>query len=152
MRGSAWSEERIIELKRLYHLGLSAGQIAKELGSATRNGVCGKLFRLIEKGLLEARYACGLRAPAREIVMLPPETERTPVALLDLEPEHCRWPISDNADNLLGFCGAPRRDNATSYCGEHFQRAYQKPRIISEARRKHSMRLGKSQVAKGAWV
>lgn len=41
-----WTEERVDRLKRLWDSGLSAGKIAAELGSVTRNAVIGKVQRL----------------------------------------------------------------------------------------------------------
>lgn len=41
-----WSDDRIEMLKKLWENGLSAGQIAKELGNVTRNAVIGKVHRL----------------------------------------------------------------------------------------------------------
>jgi GcrA cell cycle regulator len=41
-----WTEERVESLKRLWGEGLSASQIAAELGSITRNAVIGKVHRL----------------------------------------------------------------------------------------------------------
>lgn len=42
------------------------------------------------------------------------------VALLDLKPYHCRWPLDEG-----GFCGCRKVRGA--YCEEHASRAY-KPR------------------------
>ncbi|WNJ94065.1 GcrA family cell cycle regulator [Bosea sp. 685] len=42
----AWTEERVELLKKLWSDGLSASQIAGELGSVTRNAVIGKVHRL----------------------------------------------------------------------------------------------------------
>jgi GcrA cell cycle regulator len=41
-----WTEERVAELKKLWAEGHSASQIAKKLGSVTRNAVIGKVHRL----------------------------------------------------------------------------------------------------------
>src|SRR5258708_8000853 len=41
-----WSEDRIEQLKKLWEAGLSASQIAAELGNVTRNAVIGKVHRL----------------------------------------------------------------------------------------------------------
>ena len=41
-----WSEDRVEQLKKLWEAGLSASQIAAELGNVTRNAVIGKLARL----------------------------------------------------------------------------------------------------------
>lgn len=43
---SDWTDERVEQLKKLWLQGWSASQIAKELGSTTRNAVIGKIHRL----------------------------------------------------------------------------------------------------------
>ncbi len=42
----AWTEDRVATLTKLWAEGLSASQIAKELGEVTRNAVIGKVHRL----------------------------------------------------------------------------------------------------------
>ncbi len=42
----SWTDERVETLKRLWTEGMSASQIAKELGGVTRNAVIGKVHRL----------------------------------------------------------------------------------------------------------
>src|SRR5258705_9690362 len=42
----SWNDERVETLKRLWAEGLSASQIATELGGITRNAVIGKVHRL----------------------------------------------------------------------------------------------------------
>lgn len=54
----SWSDERVEILKKLWVDGLSASQIAKQLGGVTRNAVIGKVHRL---GL------AGRAAPSRPI-------------------------------------------------------------------------------------
>jgi GcrA cell cycle regulator len=41
-----WSDDRVEQLKKLWEGGLSASQIAAELGNVTRNAVIGKVHRL----------------------------------------------------------------------------------------------------------
>ena len=41
-----WTDERVEQLKKLWNDGLSASQIAAELGGITRNAVIGKVHRL----------------------------------------------------------------------------------------------------------
>jgi GcrA cell cycle regulator len=41
-----WSDDRVEQLKKLWESGLSASQIAAELGNVTRNAVIGKVHRL----------------------------------------------------------------------------------------------------------
>lgn len=43
---ATWTEERVDLLKKLWNDGLSASQIAGELGGVTRNAVIGKVHRL----------------------------------------------------------------------------------------------------------
>jgi hypothetical protein len=40
-----WTDERVELLKKLWQDGLSASQIAKQLGGVTRNAVIGKVHR-----------------------------------------------------------------------------------------------------------
>ena len=42
----SWTDERVELLKKLWADGLSASQIAAELGGVTRNAVIGKVHRL----------------------------------------------------------------------------------------------------------
>ena len=44
--GATWTDERVELLKKLWIDGLSASQIAAELGNVTRNAVIGKVHRL----------------------------------------------------------------------------------------------------------
>jgi GcrA cell cycle regulator len=55
---NCWTEDRVETLKKLWTEGLSASQIAKQLGGVTRNAVIGKVHRL---GL------AGRAAPSRPI-------------------------------------------------------------------------------------
>jgi GcrA cell cycle regulator len=41
-----WTDDRVEQLKKLWEAGLSASQIAAELGNVTRNAVIGKVHRL----------------------------------------------------------------------------------------------------------
>src|SRR5258705_3982509 len=41
-----WTDDRVEQLKKLWEGGLSASQIAAELGNVTRNAVIGKVHRL----------------------------------------------------------------------------------------------------------
>lgn len=55
----AWTEERVERLKKLWSDGLSASQIAGELGSVTRNAVIGKVHRLGLSGRAKSPAAAG---------------------------------------------------------------------------------------------
>lgn len=64
----AWTEERVERLKKLWSDGLSASQIATELGSVTRNAVIGKVHRLGLSGRAKnpAAPAAPRNAPPRK--------------------------------------------------------------------------------------
>ena len=49
-----WTDERVEQLKKLWSDGLSASQIAAELGGITRNAVIGKVHRLGLSGRAKA--------------------------------------------------------------------------------------------------
>jgi len=49
-----WTDERVEQLKKLWSEGLSASQIAAELGGITRNAVIGKVHRLGLSGRTKA--------------------------------------------------------------------------------------------------
>ena len=73
-----WTDERVEQLKKLWSDGLSASQIAAELGGITRNAVIGKVHRLGLSGRTKAPsssaprprkprahpHAAGARVPA----------------------------------------------------------------------------------------
>lgn len=77
---NCWTEDRVATLKRLWTEGLSASQIAKQLGSVTRNAVIGKVHRL---GL------AGRAAPSRPIKRIPVPVARVRVQspISDMVPE-----------------------------------------------------------------
>ncbi|TPW25959.1 GcrA family cell cycle regulator [Pararhizobium mangrovi] len=58
----SWTEERIEKLKKLWADGLSASQIATQLGGVSRNAVIGKVHRLSLPGRAKSSSAT---APAR---------------------------------------------------------------------------------------
>jgi GcrA cell cycle regulator len=61
----SWTDERVELLKKLWNDGLSASQIAAELGSVTRNAVIGKVHRLGLSGRAKAPTPQPARAPRR---------------------------------------------------------------------------------------
>src|SRR3954468_15105028 len=62
----SWTDERVEMLKKLWAEGLSASQIAAELGGITRNAVIGKVHRL------------GLSGPAKAPSSAPPPPRQRP--------------------------------------------------------------------------
>ncbi|KAA0699409.1 GcrA cell cycle regulator [Neorhizobium sp. P12A] len=61
-----WTDERVEKLKKLWSEGLSASQIAAQLGGVSRNAVIGKVHRLSLPGRAKAGgTATTARAPKR---------------------------------------------------------------------------------------
>ncbi len=139
-----WTEERVAILKKLWLEGLSASQIAKQLGGVTRNAVIGKVHRLglsgratpsqpprpVYKAPRPARPVAGTTLAPRRILPASPEPhpvyyveEPGSATVLTLGAHMCKWPIGDPASDGFTFCG--RRIGEGSYCQEHARVAYQ---------------------------
>lgn len=165
-----WSDRSIAELKRLYDLGLSAGNTAWEMSRTfgeliTRNAIIGKISRLkwgrenqpphtpksSQKGPPKTKFrARPLRhnhfippmAPLVQPIDLPPERSPNPVTLMELEAHHCRWPLSDAADPEFMFCGAHKLDGS-SYCSRHYRMAYVHRNRETDAERQARIRAAR---------
>jgi GcrA cell cycle regulator len=94
-----WTDERVELLKKLWADGLSASQIAGELGGITRNAVIGKVHRLGLSGRAKAPSSAmarprKMRAPSAALRMARPAVRGNtalaramPAYELDMEPE-----------------------------------------------------------------
>jgi GcrA cell cycle regulator len=147
----AWTDERIAQLKAGWEGGMTASQIAEQLGEGvTRNAVIGKAHRLgLEarpspvKGGDEAAEAAPApvaaatttAAPRPAPVAAPPVAKpvaKKPVrtgkaartTLLDLNEKICKWPIGHPGEADFHFCGKPVQAGFP-YCTEHCLVAYQ---------------------------
>ena len=144
----AWTDDRVEILKKLWAEGLSASQIARELGDVTRNAVIGKVHRLglagrasptkpksrlrhrehIDYG--ESSYHGSSRSIINDYVkpLVMPEPAVTsdgePINILSLNEKVCKWPIGEPGDDDFRFCGN-RKENGSPYCAEHTRVAYQ---------------------------
>lgn len=140
-----WTEERVALLKKLWLEGLSASQIAKQLGGVTRNAVIGKVHRLGLSGRATPSQpprpafktprpprpaaSPGSLAPRRIApVLADPQPvyyveEPGSATVLTLGAHMCKWPIGDPSSDAFTFCG--RRIGEGSYCQEHARVAYQ---------------------------
>jgi GcrA cell cycle regulator len=142
-----WTDERVETLKKLWQDGLSASQIAKQLGGVTRNAVIGKVHRLglsgratpskparpVFKAPRPARATVAPSAPRRIAEPMVATPAPAPVRYVDEAPgsatvltlgaHMCKWPIGDPASDNFTFCG--RRIGEGPYCVEHAQVAYQ---------------------------
>jgi GcrA cell cycle regulator len=59
--GITWTDDRVEQLKKLWSDGLSASQIAAEIGGVTRNAVIGKVHRLGLSGRGKTKAASSQR-------------------------------------------------------------------------------------------
>src|SRR6201995_3688878 len=73
-----WTDERVELLKKLWTDGLSASQIAAQMGGGTRNAVIGKVHRLSLSG--RARPASSVPRPRK---MRAPSMHRQPRAFVN---------------------------------------------------------------------
>lgn len=139
MSEAAWSDDRVSTLSKLWADGLSAAQIARQLGGVTRNAVIGKVHRLGLSGRSAPsrpsrpartsvprlpRAGCPARAlrpgPARrcDVVALPVAEEPGLVRDMARLTSHvCRWPIGDPKAEDFSFCGQPAPGRR--YCAAH---------------------------------
>ena len=151
-----WTDERVELLKKLWTDGLSASQIAAELGGITRNAVIGKVHRLGLSGRAKSPSSAAprprkprqthmlrVRAAMRGNTALAPmpttstssrnrsrsrTSSRSDSAarLLELNEDTCRWPIGDPASQEFFFCGG-KPVTGLPYCAYHSRVAYQPP-------------------------
>ena len=135
-----WTDERVEQLKQLWADGLSASQIARQLGGVTRNAVIGKVHRLGLAGrATPARAERPRMAVARRIarprpqpVIQVPIIEKDPVVdeqgrkttVLTISDRMCKWPIGDPSTSEFHFCGHPPKVNSP-YCDAHSVKAFQ---------------------------
>ncbi|MGH7017662.1 MAG: GcrA family cell cycle regulator [Caulobacteraceae bacterium] len=146
-----WTDERVETLKKLWLDGLSASQIAKQLGGVTRNAVIGKVHRLglsgratpsqpsrtLFKTPRPPRPAVSsgshLRRPVERHIVSHPASKPAPyveqpgtATVLTLGAHMCKWPIGDPSSDSFTFCGRRAADEGP-YCVEHARLAYQPP-------------------------
>jgi GcrA cell cycle regulator len=73
-----WTDERVEKLKKLWAEGLSASQIAAQLGGVSRNAVIGKVHRLSLPGRAKAGGATpSASRPKRPVVATRPDVPET---------------------------------------------------------------------------
>lgn len=137
---TSWSEPRVTTLSKLWLDGLSASQIAKQLGGVTRNAVIGKVHRLGLGGrgapsapgratrVSASRPTRPRRAPVRaaprapqpvRMAEAPPPAPEGPGLITDmarLGAHACKWPIGDPKSPAFSFCG---RHADGRYCVAH---------------------------------
>jgi GcrA cell cycle regulator len=149
-----WTDERVELLKKLWADGLSASQIAAELGGVTRNAVIGKVHRLGLSGRAKSPASTSPRPRkprSHQMLRVSRPTIRGNTALahafdyevepepdvvenvipigqrrtlLELTEETCRWPIGDPGTADFFFCGG-QSISSLPYCAYHSRVAYQ---------------------------
>jgi GcrA cell cycle regulator len=152
----SWTDERVELLKKLWSDGLSASQIAGELGGITRNAVIGKVHRLGLSGRAKSAGAASPRPrkvrPSSHMLRIgrgairgntalahvydiedvePAPTDNIiPIGqrrtILELTEQTCRWPCGDPGSGDFFFCGG-NTINGLPYCAYHARVAYQPP-------------------------
>ncbi|MCA0400065.1 MAG: GcrA cell cycle regulator [Proteobacteria bacterium] len=149
----SWDDNRIEQLKKLWSEGLSASQIAAELGGVTRNAVIGKVHRLGLSGRAKAKPASvarprkvvrntmrtsvvSARGNLAVVEMVDTEIEIMPVrenvvipmskriSIMELREGVCRWPMGDPLQADFAYCGADCGGGKT-YCDAHARIAFQ---------------------------
>jgi GcrA cell cycle regulator len=150
-----WTDDRVEQLKKLWEGGLSASQIAAELGNVTRNAVIGKVHRLGLSGRAKSPSSAAPRQrkarPERQMMRVARPVSRGNTALahafeLELEPDPIAYdnlvPISQRLSLLElneATCHWPIGDPASAefffcggkaltglpYCAYHSRVAYQ---------------------------
>jgi GcrA cell cycle regulator len=149
MTSQGWSDDRVETLKRLWLEGLSAAQVARQLGGVSRNAVIGKLHRLGLSGVRaasarprriagpaarRARPTQPRRRPKPSVLpaaVLPiPVDPGEPGLVRDatgLRPHMCKWPIGDPLSDAFSFCGRPALSGGP-YCPAHTRLAHRPTR------------------------
>jgi GcrA cell cycle regulator len=158
-----WTDDRVSTLKKLWLEGLSASQIAKQLGGVTRNAVIGKVHRLGLSGRAApsqpqrpafkpqrlARPAPPAPQPIRRMATAPtPPVEPVhriegpgSATVLTLGAHMCKWPIGDPSSEEFTFCGG--RVAQGVYCKTHAELAYQ-PQASKKGSRSPASDLARS--------
>jgi len=144
----AWTEDRVEVLTKLWAEGLSASQIAKQLGGVTRNAVIGKVHRLGLSGRAKpsnpakkkarktttrtraTRMPSAPRAPRPVVQARPalPMADGRFATILTITDHMCKWPIGDPSTSEFRFCGRKTDDKDEPYCKAHSSVAYQASR------------------------
>lgn len=160
----SWTDERVQLLKKLWQDGLSASQIAAELGGVTRNAVIGKVHRLGLSGRGQPTSTIRRQRRAHAPSMrrtrhmlshgnLALQTNLEALAEADYRPRRnvvvpiakrltlqmltertCKWPIGDPGEEDFHFCGHDSLEGVP-YCEYHAGVAYQTPEPRRRLRR-----------------
>jgi GcrA cell cycle regulator len=138
----AWTDHQVTTMTKLWQEGLSASQVARQLGGTSRNAVIGKLHRLgiadrptpvrfrspgrpADRRLPNGRSGGAVKRSSRSLEFEAMLAELPPSATIQtLTVASCRWPIGDPRDADFGYCGRARAGG--SYCEGHAQMAFRR--------------------------
>lgn len=134
----SWTDERVETLKKLWNDGLSASQIAAELGGVTRNAVIGKVHRLGLSGRAKparssapktrtprqpgsvhrkTRVVTATRGNTAIKAELQPEVASSPAPVIELPPVSRRLSIANLTERTCRWpIGDPSSDDF-HFCG-----------------------------------
>jgi hypothetical protein len=143
MNNTPWSEADVAKLRELAAKGLTAREIAKELGETfTRKSVIGKTQRMgiwlgraklpdlaltaepelePEPAPVATVHYLKTKEPFRAPPMAPPKPVGNQVFLMALTTNMCRFPVSGDGERTL-FCGDPVENG--SWCTDHRKRVF----------------------------
>lgn len=143
----SWTDERVDLLKKLWKKGLSASQIAEELGDVTRNAVIGKAHRLGLSSRPSPLKKASEAAPKKKVkpapkkkpaaAVAPPKPvekeEPEAITILTLTERMCKWPLGHPGEEDFRFCGR-KSAPGQPYCAYHAAMAYQAPQPRKDRR------------------
>ena len=146
---SAWNDDNIKILVKMWQAGHTASEISRELKVVSRSAILGKLHRIGKSGrvkpskpvrvstsrkTLKPSVPRSPRVAATPRPALPP-IEPVPMAdgsfatILTITDYMCKWPIGDPSKDEFKFCGRKTDDAEEPYCKAHSSVAYQASRI-----------------------
>ncbi len=107
----SWTDERVELLKKMWVEGKSASQIAKELGSVTRNAVIGKVHRLGLSSRNSGEAPATESTPPADLPAAEPDTATAPAPEVEEAPatepvlEETEAPAAAPAENVVQMPG-----------------------------------------------
>lgn len=145
--GEFWTPEKVETLRAHWAEGRSARSVATALG-CTKNAVLGKAHRLqLPMHPDSCHHPDRPRTPKKVYPYKPRNGHFVPrsikykrlpapvapdtlnIAFLDLEPHHCRYPVTREHPHL--FCGVAK-DGDSTYCAFHRALCHEKPRARTD--------------------
>lgn len=125
-----WSEDRIEQVRSLAATGMSAAQIAAQVGGVTRNAVVGIGHRRGFQFLGNGGGANHIRTEKKRNPIkrlkpaLPEEQPRDGMlTLMELRHDSCRFISGDVRDPSHRYCGQ-RQEEDRSFCPDHCRIVY----------------------------